>query len=305
MGGSGGGGYSGMSDAYWQQLEAAQRAERETLSSRVDEFLAEVLAAANSRDTDRLRDRIDEIADVLSDTVDAEKLLFGGSVGKHTAVEGISDVDMLAILDIKTALDGSPKKFLAAFAKELHANLSHADIESVTPGALAVTVKYRDGTEVQILPSVRKGTHLMVASRDGKSWTRTAPKPFRDQLTKANEKSNGQLVRVVKLFKVMNDRLPAQKQLTGYHIESLAIEAAKNYAGPFTPRTFLSRFLEASSERVLSPISDVTKQSRHVDDYLGRKGSVERRNVAQTLLGLKRRLDAATSLGEWKAVFGE
>ncbi len=305
MSGGGGEGYSGMSRAYLEKLRAARSVERETLNARVDEFLAEVLAEANARDTDRIRDRIDKIADVLSDAVDVEKLLLGGSVGKHTAVEGISDVDVLAILDEKTALESSPREFLGTFAKELEVKLSHADIKSVTPGTLAVTVTYRDETEVQVLPAVVKGTRVMVATRDGKSWTETAPKAFRNALTKANEKTDGQLVRVVKLFKVINDRLPAQKQLEGYHMEALAIEAAKNYAGPFTPRTLLARFLEVSSKRVLSPMSDVTKQSLHVDGYLGRKRSVERRNVAQTLLGLKRRLDATTSLGEWQAVFGE
>jgi len=305
MGGGGGGGYTGMTDIRRDMLKKAQDTERETLNARIDEFLADKLVAANARDSDEMRDRIKRIAEILGEAAEVEQTLYGGSVGKHTAVEGISDVDVLAILDNGTALNRSPKEFLAAFAKELHTKLSHADIESVTPGTLAVTIKYRDGSEVQVLPSVRKGTQLMIATKDGRKWTQTAPKAFRDALTRANEKTNGQLVRVVKLYKVMNDRLPAQKQLSGYHIETLAIEAAKNYAGPFTPRTFLSRFLEVSSERVLSPVSDVTKQSRHVDNYLGRKDSVERRNVAQTLLGLKRRLDAATSLGEWKAVFGE
>ncbi len=305
MGGGGGGGYKGVSPAQWERLNAAYEADRETLNSRIDDLLAEKLVAANARNTDELRDRIKQIAEILGKTADVEQMLYGGSVGKHTAVEGISDIDLLAIIESATALSGSPKEFLATFTKELHAQLSNADIESVTPGTLAATVKYRDGTEVQVLPAVRKGTQLMVGAKDGQTWTQTAPKAFRDVLTKANEKTNGQVVRVVKLFKVINERLPAQKQLTGYHIEALAVEAAKNYTGALTPRMFLSRFLEVSSERVLSRISDVTRQSRYVDDYLGRDNSVERRNVAQTLLGLKRRLDAATSLGEWKAVFGD
>ena len=305
MSGGGGGGYSGMSSDYFDKLRAARDAERQTLNARIDEFLADVLSAANARDTDRVRERIQAIAEALAEKADVEQLLYGGSVGKHTAVEGISDVDVLAILDKAEALAGSPRQFLTTFAEELRAKLSHGDIESVRSGTLAVTVRYRDGTEIQILPSVKKGTQLMMGAKDGKTWTQTAPTDFRSALTKANDRTNGQLVRVVKLFKVMNDRLPSQKQLTGYHIESLALEASKSYSGPFTPRAFLSRFLEVSSKRVLSPISDATRQSRHVDDYLGRKDSVERRNVAQALLGLKRRLDTATSLGEWKAVFGE
>ena len=176
---------------------------------------------------------------------------------------------------------------------------------SVTAGKLAVTVKYRDGTEIQLLPAVRKGERVMIAKADGQDWRPTAPKAFRDALTSANQKANGQLVRVVKLFKVINDQLPPQKQLIGYHIEALAIEAVKGYRGAFTPRTLLARFLEKSSERVLTRIPDVTKQSRFVDSYLHADRSPERRNVAQTLMGLKRRLDAATSVAEWKALFDD
>ncbi len=305
MDGGGGGGYSGMTKSWLQRVQQARNAERDTLNSRIDQLLAEMLVAANARDTDLVRDRLSEIVKILGKTADVEQLLYGGSVGKHTAVEGISDVDALVIIDRETAIAGSPARFLADFAKELHAKLSHAEIDSVTAGTLAVSVKYRDGTEIQVLPAVRKGDHVMIAKTDGKGWRSTAPKAFRDTLTSANEKANGQLVRIVKLFKVINDRLPPQKQLIGYHIEALGVEAVKNYTGPYTPRTLLSRFLEVSSKRVLSPIPDMTKQSPFVDGYLGGENSPERRNVAQTLVGLKRRLDAATSVGEWKAVFGE
>ena len=212
MGGGGGGdsvgGYGGMPDELWERLDATRKEERAALASRIDTYLAEILVAANARDTDLVRNRLTEIAGILSETADVEQLLYGGSVGKRTAVEGISDVDALVVIDSETALPRSPAKFLTDFAKELHAKLSHADIVSVTAGKLAVTVKYRDGTEIQLLPAVRKGERVMIAKADGQDWRPTAPKAFRDALTSANQKANGQLVRVVKLFKVINDQLP-------------------------------------------------------------------------------------------------
>lgn len=305
MAGGGGGGYSGMSSELWEKLDAAREEGRAALNSQIEGYLGEILVAANERDTDLVGNRLTKIADILSETADVEQLLYGGSVGKRTAVEGISDVDALVIIDSETAMPRSPARFLTDFAKELYVKLDHAEVESVTAGTLAVTVKYRDGPDIQLLPAVRKGDRVMIAKADRRGWRPTAPKAFRDALTSANQKANGQLVRVVKLFKVINDKLPPQKQLIGYHIEALAIEAVKGYGGPFTPRKLLLRFLEKSSERVLTRIPDATKQSRFVDGYLHRDRSPERRNVAQTLMGLKRRLDAATSVAEWKALFDD
>jgi hypothetical protein len=111
----------------------------------------------------------------------------------------------------------------------------------------------------------------------------------------------GSLVPTIKLVKGMVSDLPPQKQLKGYHIEALAVDAARDYAGPKTPRALLLHTLEHSSRRVLRPIGDVTGQSRIADGYLGPENSVQRRNVSQTLAGIKRRLEAATTVAQWRA----
>ena len=98
--------------------------------------------------------------------------------------------------------------------------------------------------------------------------------------------------------------MPEQRQLSGYHIESLAIEAIKYYNGSMTVKAIVKRILDNASSRVLTPIKDITGQSRTVDSYLGRANSTERRMAADVLATIVRKMDAATTVNQWKAIMG-
>lgn len=107
MGGGGGSErYGGMSDKALGRLNAAYAQQRETLNVQVDGFLAGLLAEANAHDREIMRARLDDVLGALEDVNEVEKLLYGGSVAKNTAVDGISDVDAILILDREAALAG-------------------------------------------------------------------------------------------------------------------------------------------------------------------------------------------------------
>ena len=158
---------------------------------------------------------------------------------------------------------------------------------------------------LQLLPALRTGNTIFIASPDGKSWQETKPHIFQRALTRANINMNQALVPTIKLLKSINAGLPQQKQLSGYHIETLAVDAVQDYDGLKTPRTLLTHVLGCAAQRVLRPMSDVTRQSPNVDSYLGEANSVPRRNISQTLGGIKRRLETATTLFQWSGVLGE
>ncbi|MGE3108822.1 MAG: hypothetical protein AB7O77_10805 [Phycisphaerales bacterium] len=302
MGGSGGGGYQGLPSDYRAKLDGLIAQERQTLNAQVDQYLATFLAAANAADPQLVRKRLDDIAKHLRGAADVEQLLFGGSVAKRTSVDGISDVDAFVLLDRDPAQTQQPQFLTKTFAEELRVKMPGL---TIVAEKMSVTVQYQDRMIIELLPAVRRGNDIMIGRPDGVRWQRTAPKIFREELTKANQRTGGNLIRVIKLFKVANGQQPSQKQLEGYHIEAMATECTKGYDGPFTPRALFGRFLESAAQRVLTPMSESTGQSRYIDEYLGAGQSLERRNVAQNLLGLKRRLDAASSIAEWKSIFGE
>jgi hypothetical protein len=305
MGGSGGGGgrsYFPRSDQNLQRLaqDSKQETDRQRLDSDVANLLKVVLASCE-RDPSKTSERLDEIASALEDKVEMERFLFGGSVAKHTYVDGLSDVDALVIMTKEDLAGKSPKEVLDSFHKSLRDEIAYDKVKSVEKGRMAVTVVYRDGSEIQLLPAVRIGKNILIPKARANEWKETNPKAFQRTLTAANERLDSTLVPSIKLMKSINAGFPERKQLTGYHIESLSVEAVKGYRGVKTVKALLTHILEQSSKRVLSPIQDVTGQSRIVDSYLGKAYSTERRIVADALSGVARRINGAKSVDEWKA----
>jgi len=129
--------------------------ERSEYKAQVNDFLAEVLREANVRDADATNRHLETVRQALQGLLeDSIELRFGGSVSKHTYVDGLSDVDLLVVLSRDTAVDSSPKDLIADFANALHERLPNSDVET---GAMSVKVRFGDGTELQLLPAFKVG----------------------------------------------------------------------------------------------------------------------------------------------------
>ena len=306
MGGSGGGGFiPPTSETLQKKIEKARKEERERLEGDVNRFLQNLISKLSDRDAEATQQKLSEIAEKIADVAEIEQILFGGSVAKHTYVDGLSDVDALVILDEPNLKGKSPQAMINALPKTLNDNLARDKVQSIEKGKLAVTIRYRDGSEIQLLPAMRSGAKVHIADASGTGWKETMPRVFQRTLSRSNERFNQSLIPAIKLMKSITADFPKQKQITGYHVESLAVDAVRSYTGPKTPRALLVHLLGHASNRVLRPIQDVTGQSRIVDSDLGRAGSPKRRNISQALAGVKRRLEAATSVAQWKALFEE
>lgn len=302
--GGGGGSYGGR--RWLSELEETSRARTgdATYEAESSAYLKDLLGAYNSRDAGRIREHLDAIkacaeAD-LSGTVD---LAFGGSVRKHTYVDGLSDVDALLIVNRTELAHATPKEVLGFLRRTLAEGLPGVQVKS---GALAVTLTFRDGLELQVLPALRTGAGIRIADAEGQ-WSRVVrPNDFAGKLTAVNQAQGRQVVPAIKLFKGLQQGLPKTQQLSGYHVESLAIEAFRDYTGSKTPKAMLQHLVREAAARVARPIVDPTGQSRHVDDALGSAGSVERARVGAALQRMADRLDAAErtrSVDQFRALF--
>lgn len=303
MSGGGGGFFPSKPETLHDLIQRTREsAEQQRLNSDVNKLLQDMLTTFNERDSEKIKEYLEKTQEILSERIEIEQFLFGGSVAKHTYVDGLSDVDALVILRDDDLADKSPQAVLNVFHRLLKDNLTADEVESVDKGTLAVTVNYRDGTEIQLLPALRIGSKVSISDAWGNSWKETNPKIFQQALTSANERLNNALVPAIKLAKSIISGLPKQKRLTGYHTESLALEAVKGYRGTKTVKALLMQIFEDASERVKYPISDITGQSRIVDTYLGNKNSAERRSISDALAGVARKLNAANSVDQWKTI---
>lgn len=308
MGGSGSGFFEHTTP---EELSARIRAEEEKTASQefentVAEALGELLSDANRRDAKAVRDALEEIKTCLEGDIEGDlEPLLGGSVRKHTYVDGISDVDALMILKDEKLSDKTPRDVLRYFEKQLRKQLSGWEISP--HGLLAVTLRKGD-LEIQILPAVRRSGDLAIPSASGNEWSRINPERFYARLSRSNKELGGKLVPVIKLAKVVNAALPDSGRLTGYHLESLAIEAFKEYGGPVNSKAMLKHLFDRARDIVLAPVRDSTGQSVHVDEYLGPSNSASRKTAAAALDRVYRQMrnaDASQSVEAWVKLFEE
>jgi len=304
MGGSGGQSYSRDDpniDAIRREIR--EQLQQQELDAELNGFLAEQLAGFNDRDTHLVRDRLDAIEDALGDeALDVDRLLFGGSVAKHTYVDGLSDVDALVVLDAPGA---SPGDLVRRFADALSKRLGSGDVLTVDPGRLAVTVTYRDGSQVQLLPAVERDGRTSIASENGSSWQHIRPHKFAEKLTQVNQANGRAVVPTIKLAKAAIAGLPEAQQLSGYHVEAIAVDAFKGYDGRRDRVSMLRHLVRRAAEVVLRPTGDITGQSVHIDAHLGAADSAARRAVSAGLRRLASALNNAQGANDYRGLFDD
>jgi hypothetical protein len=307
MGGSGGRYFPSYTPAEFQRKvqKAQDSAKDEVYEGEANGLLSEYLAQFNNRDVDAVNQVLEkarlELAEEFEGTVE---LKFGGSVAKKTYVDGLSDVDALVLLKHADAAHESPADIKETCAVRLR-EIFGADKVSV--GQLAITVE-KNGATIQFLPALRAGDHFKISDAKGTEWSKIRPRLFAESLTRANGELGNKLIPTIKLAKAIIGQLPEQRRLSGYHVEALAMKVFEGYQGEVATRPMLKHFFEHVGPRLQQPLTDVTGQSEHVDEYLGDAQSVQRRVIADACDRINRRLraaDAAKDLAQWRQVFGD
>ena len=309
MGGSGGGfrNYPAHEIRSWIDQPNSEAAAADQISH-VNAALGDLTAVYGDRDDELTRSRMDEIEEAITDSIEGSvDLRFGGSVAKHTDVDGLSDVDLLAMLRDPELARLGPEEVLAHFTETLRGALN-PNLE-VSVGELAVTVTYADGMKIQILPAVRSDAGLRIASGHGNEWSAVVrPEAFAAKLTEVNQAARSRVIPTIKLAKAALSQVPDSVRPSGYHIESLAVAAFTDYNGPYTLKAMLHHFFEQGSRLALRPIRDRTAQSLNVDSDLGSENSDARRRLSGIMSRIARRMsnaDRAGSADDWLASIGE
>lgn len=244
-------------------------------------YCENLLTQYNRRNTAATTQHINGLCQILRQEGQVVQTMFGGSVRRRTYVNGLSDVDVLLIINESSLASRPPAAAIEhvreAVARRLHNN-------QVRAGNLAVTVNYSDGTEVQVLPAIRRANGgVRIADPGSGRWSNVVqPENFARKLVGVNQSNGSRVVPTIKLAKAIADCCIRRNEhkISGYHMESLAIEAFKNYQGERRHRAMLNRLFRSSVNAVMQPIADSTGQSRCVDQYLGEANSSHRRRAS-------------------------
>ncbi|WP_456364901.1 nucleotidyltransferase (plasmid) [Priestia aryabhattai] len=302
----GGGGYNIPSKTLSQlEQEKQDRINQEKLEADINQHIKDYFQRINNRDVEGINRHLETIKSALEKDIEGFiDLKFGGSIIKSTYSKGISDVDMLVQINNGHLRTAKPIEVLHHFKEQIQKRLPKTEVEI---GKLAITVKFASGHEIQLLPSIKTETGYRIPRPGENKWSNVIrPSKFAEKLTNVNKSNGNKVVPLIKLMKNINASLPEQRQLSGYHLESLAIDAFKNPANtPKTYRGMIEHFCRHAQGAVLKPITDSTGQSVHVDTYLGNAGSSDRKKASNTFKQLLKKVDKANSLNAWKDILGE
>ena len=247
-----------------------------------------LLVQYNRRNTAATTRHVQGLCNVLRRQGDVVQTTFGGSVQRSTYVNGLSDVDVLLIVNQSSLVNRPPSDVIAyvkdAIKRQLPSN-------RVRAGNLAVTVNYSDGTEIQVLPAIRRSSGgVRIANPGNTGWSNVVqPENFARKLVEVNNAKGARVVPTIKLAKAIADCFipKPSKKISGYHMEALAIEAFKDYHGGLDPKSMLVHLFGNSITAVMNPIADSTGQAQLVDEGLGPANSPARQR-ASTYFGQMR-----------------
>ena len=272
-------------------------------ADRFNEYCENMLVQYKRRNGKAVERHLKGVCDVLRREGDVVQTKFGGSVQKGTYVTGLSDVDVLLIVNQSTLKNKPPSKVIKYVGDTIQRQLPK---NPVYKGKLAVTVNYADKTEIQILPAIRTTIGFRLAEPGSKKWSNVAhPERFADRLIKVNSARDGRVVPVIKFVKALSRCLITDSsiKISGYHMESLAMDAFKGYQGPLDSRSMLVHFLEHSMKAVKSPITDSTGQSKYVDEDLGSANSKLRKQASMFFGQMRDKVNSCKTRGEFNDLF--
>ena len=272
-----------------------------------NEHCEKFLARAKRRNAQKLTGRLNNLSEILRQEGNhVVQTKFGGSVQKGTYVTGLSDVDVLLIVNDSSLRNEPPAKVKEYVRKTIRQAMPDNPVQV---GKLAVTVKYTDGMEIQLLPAIRTRSEGVRIARPGaRKWSNVAhPDGFADKLAKVNTARGGRVVPMIKLAKAIADNFIKQKtpKISGYHMESLAIDAFRGYQGNLDSKAMLNHFFKHSTKAVLKPIVDSTGQTRYVDEYLGAAANSKLRKRASGYFAeMRSKVNSCGTRKAFNALFG-
>lgn len=277
----------------FQKIKADQeKVKNDVYDTEVSDLINDTLSSIDqrNRDTDKIDAHLDTIKSALESEIEGTiDLKYGGSLAKRTFVEGFSDIDMIVLVNKSDLRDFSPEEVKTYIFDRLRERLPNTDVEK---GSTVITINYSD-YQIQLLPALKDRQDYKVADPTDQKWMQIQPNKFSGKLTRVNQAHLNKLIPTIKMIKLMLNQLPEQRRISGYHVESLAIDIFKDYNGKDTTPEMIKHFFKVAPLKVLSPIKDSTGHKIHVDDKLGSDNSLARKIIGDAISRISKKIESA------------
>ena len=134
-----------------------------------NQYCDQLLARSARRNQQTVSQRLETLCNFLRREGDTVQTMFGGSVRRGTYVTGLSDVDVLLIVNQSSLVNRQPSEVIRYVRETIHRQFPN---NRVSAGNLAVTVNYSNGMEIQVLPAIRTSSGGVRIANPGNSGSR-------------------------------------------------------------------------------------------------------------------------------------
>ena len=153
-------------------------------------YCEELLARYARRNQQAVTRHLESLCSIIRNEGHIVQTMYGGSVQRGTYVTGLSDVDVLLIVNQSSLANQSPARVIQQIQQTIQGKLTNNPVRA---GNLAVTVGYASGIEIQVLPAIRTNTGgIRIAEPGSTSWSNVLhPENFAHRLAQVNDANNG------------------------------------------------------------------------------------------------------------------
>jgi hypothetical protein len=283
--------------------ESLEHTNKQEEAVELAQLFADTVAEMNQFDAETVNGHKHDVLNILKDAFNgAYDLDTGGSRIRRTYIDGLSDIDLLLDLGPYSASTlpdkGNSIAVLKAMKAQLQSRLPDTKVES---GRMAVTIRFADGHELQVLPAFRYHSGYRIPDPDpkGSGWVVTRPRIFANLLKQRNAEVGGRLLRTIKLGKLICSNLGVD--IKSYHLENIALRAFERYTGPKTDVDMLRHLFNQAKTLATRPMPDITGQQARVDSYI--TTSSDRDFLARHLAAVEYEITQAGSQSDkWQAL---
>jgi hypothetical protein len=170
--------------------------------------------------------------DFYSISSDVAHGLFVGSYGRHTATNGISDIDMVFELpaEVYYKYDKYESNGQSALLQQVKKSIQMKYPSSDTGGdGQVVVISFSDNLKFDVLPVFlnKDGQFFHPDSNNGGSWKFTNPKPEIESIRKRNNECNKNLIPLCRMMRAWRSKWSVP--IGGLLIDTLAYQFLANY----------------------------------------------------------------------------
>jgi hypothetical protein len=177
--------------------------------------------------------------DFWDTTSDSSHGLYAGSYGRNTAIDSISDVDMIFQLpySMYEQYDDHEGNGQSALLQAVRASIKKTySVTDVGADGQVILVPFTDKITFEVVPGFinKDGSYTFPDATDGGRWKTTDPRPEIEAIRDRNNECNGNLVRLCRMLRAWKSTWDVP--IGGLLIDTLAYQFIENW--PYRDKSY-------------------------------------------------------------------